>query len=189
MALSLLSPPLAGPIPLADAKAWLRIEHDDDDASIASLLDACTLHLEAVAGIRLITQSWRQYADAMPHCGTLRLEAGPVRQVTAMRWFDANGDGVEVPAESIILDKAGTPPRLRVLENIDPAPAINGIEIDLLVGFGDTGNEVPDNLKRALLLLLAHAYEFRGAVAASAQPASEPHGFRTLLAPYRRVLM
>ncbi|MGB7288470.1 MAG: head-tail connector protein, partial [Salaquimonas sp.] len=64
---------------------------------------------------------------------------------------------------------------------------INGVEIDLVVGFGNTGIDVPDSLRRALLLLVAHNYEFRGAVTIDQQPANEPQGFQTLIAPFRRV--
>lgn len=187
MALSLISPPLAGPISLSEAKAWLRVEHDEDDAIITSLLAACLAHLEAVAGMHLITQTWRQYADELPPSGMIRLETGPVRNIAGVRWYGEDGNPVGMGPDDILLDQVSNPARLCFLVPVRPAQPVNGIEIDIVAGFGDTGNEVPDNLKRALFLLLAHAYEFRGAIPADHQPASEPHGFRTLVAPYRRV--
>jgi uncharacterized phiE125 gp8 family phage protein len=45
---------------------------------------------------------------------------------------------------------------------------------------------VPDVLKRAMLVHIAAMYETRGAVAASAQPATVPAGYERLIGPYCR---
>ena len=62
---------------------------------------------------------------------------------------------------------------------------MNGIEIDFLAGFGEAGTDVPDLLKRAILTLTAHWYEFRGVLGAEDQPASYPAGYERLIAGYR----
>ena len=36
-----------------------------------------------------------------------------------------------------------------------------GLEVDFIAGFGETGVEVPDALKQAILTLTAHLYENR----------------------------
>ena len=64
---------------------------------------------------------------------------------------------------------------------------MNGIEIDFSAGFGESGADVPDLLKRAILLLVAHWYEFRGAVSADQQPVSLPESYRQLIAGFREV--
>jgi len=46
---------------------------------------------------------------------------------------------------------------------------------------------VPDLLKRAILLLVAHWYEFRGAVSADQQPVSLPESYRQLIVGFREV--
>ena len=63
--------------------------------------------------------------------------------------------------------------------------ALNGIEIDFTAGFGESGTDVPDTLKRALLLHVAAMFEYRGAVSAADQPAVLPEGYDRLLAPFR----
>ena len=51
---------------LAEAKAYLRVEHDDDDDVIAALIAGARVHVEAQTRRALITQSWRLIRDAWP---------------------------------------------------------------------------------------------------------------------------
>lgn len=187
MAITRLSAPLALVLSLEDAKRHLRIEHDDDDAYLTDLIAQSTDHLESVSGLRLMTQTWRQYLDEIPQSRSIRLAAQPVQSIAAMQVYDEAGNPQAISPASLDLDAVSSPPRLVVHETVQTAKAINGIEIDIVAGFGDTPADVPDSLRRALLLLVAHAYEFRGAVPLDRQPASEPHGFRTLIAPFRRI--
>jgi uncharacterized phiE125 gp8 family phage protein len=43
----LLTPPAVEPVPLADAKAYLRVEHDDDDDVISGIIEGARLQIEA----------------------------------------------------------------------------------------------------------------------------------------------
>ncbi len=89
-------------------------------------------------------------------------------------------------ADAYRLDRSD-PVSLELSPDWPASAAQNGLEIDLVVGFGDLGVDVPDTLKRAILLLVAHWYEFRGAVPPSQQPVSLPPGFDRLVAAYRGV--
>ena len=63
MSAILLTAPAAEPLSVAEAKAFLRVEHDDDDAMIASLIAAARNHVEALTRCGLITQTWRIVLD------------------------------------------------------------------------------------------------------------------------------
>ena len=47
-----------------------------------------------------------------------------------------------------------------------PAP---GIELDVMVGYGDAAVDVPEPLRQAIRLLIAHWYENRGLVSGGAR--------------------
>lgn len=187
MAVSLVTAPASRPITLDQVKSHLRIETSDDDSYLENLIDAGIAHLESVSGLKLITQTWRQYLDQLPENNTARLAVFPVRAVTSVVYFDADGIEQTLPSTQLELDRFSNPARLVISSNLPVVSAFNGIEIVIEAGFGDTATDVPDSLQRALLILIAHNYEFRGAVPLGDIPASEPHGFRTLIAPFRRV--
>lgn len=187
MAVSLVTGPTSRPITLDEVKRHLRIETNDDDLYLESLIDCAITHLESVSGLKLITQTWRQYLDKLPDDNTVRLAVYPVRAIISVVYFDANGDEQEVPNTQLELDRFSNPARLMVSSSFSIASAFNGIEIQIKAGFGNISIDVPDSLLRALLILIAHNYEFRGAVPMGDIPASEPHGFRTLIAPFRRM--
>lgn len=184
MTYALITPPGAEPISLAELKAHLRVDGDHDDTLLASLGRIAREHLERTAGLALISQGWRLYLDCWPEAGVLDIARGPVMAITAIRAFDELGDASEVPLAGHVLDGRRRPARLWLRQRPDPRQAINGIEVDFTAGFGETGADVPDVLKRAMLIHAAHMYEFRGAVPLEAQPAGVPEGYDRLVAPF-----
>ena len=65
MSAILLTPPAAEPWTVAEAKAFLRVEHDDDDAIIASLIAAARGQIEALTRRALMTQTLALRAGSM----------------------------------------------------------------------------------------------------------------------------
>jgi len=187
MTKALISPPAALPVTLAAAKAHLRVETDDDDEYIGDLIAAATAQVEAETGKALIAQTWRVYLDDWPDCASLTLPVAPVRSVEELRVFDADGEPQTV--EGWTLDAVSDPPRLLLGQRPLVGQPLNGIEIDVEAGFGEAATDVPDTLRRAILVLVAHWYELRGAAADAALVAAVPPGFARLIAPFRRPLL
>ncbi len=185
MALFRTLEPAGEPVTLAEAKAHLKIDHPDDDAEIAALIRAARRHLEADAGVALIEQGWRLTLDDWPDDDVATIRLHPLIGVAGVTVFGADGAGALLDASAWTLDRVSRPARIAFLS---PGPALrrfNGVEIDLVAGFGPTGTDVPDTLKRAILLLLAHFYEFRAEFSAMDQPVSIPAGYDRLVAPWR----
>ena len=181
----LVGEPAVEPVSLADAKSHLRVTHDADDAHIADLVAAARQHVERDAGLALIEQVWRLYLDDWPLDRCVRLRRHPVRRLEAVTVFDERGDPHVIEPSAVRLDAVSRPARLVVGDTVPGGATLNGVEIEFAAGFGETGADVPGELRRAILLLVAHWYEFRGAVAARDQPVHVPAGFERLLAPHR----
>ena len=68
-----------------------------------------------------------------------------------------------------------------------PAPgrAQAGIELDVTVGYGDAAADMPEPLRQAIRLLVAHWYENRGLVTTGVDYSTLPQSIAALIAPYR----
>ena len=180
----LIAPPIAEPLMLADARAHLRLDDANEDTLIASLIRTAREHLERTTGLCLITQIWRLYLDSTPEDGVIQIARGPVQAIESLMLYDASGDEIAQPLTGHVLDGASRPARLMLNRRLATMRGINGIEIDFIAGFGESGAEVPDTLKRAMLMHVAEMFAFRGAVAPEDQPAASPAGYDRLIAPF-----
>lgn len=180
--------PLAGPavepLTLAEARAWLRIDHEGEDALIASLITAARATVEALTRRVLIAQSWRIVRDAWPASGLLVAPVNPVTAVTGAHVLAADGSQVEVPLAALSLDAARLPALIRVDRAMAPAPgrALAGIAIDVTAGHGAAAADIPPPLVEAVRIVLAHFHEHRDVPGPSA---AFPAHLDALVAPFR----
>jgi uncharacterized phiE125 gp8 family phage protein len=188
---ALITPPAATPVTLAEVKAHLRVETADEDDYLSDLMATAIAHVEQATGRALITQTWRLYFDAWPpETGNdllVELSVSPVRAIDEIRVYDSEGTPETLTSDNWTLDAVSEPARLLLSDAVSPEQELNGIEIDVEAGFGDTGADVPDTLRRAILVLCAHWHELRGSASDASIEASEPPGFARLIAPFSRV--
>lgn len=171
----LLTAPAAEPIGLADAKAFLRLEHDAEDALVAELAAAAARQVEKLTRRMLVAQRWRLDV-ALPEPGSaVALRPRPVREVEAVRAKLRDGALVTLEAADWRFDWAGE----RLLVERLPAGACR-IEVDLAVGYGDP-QDVPESLRLAVRRLTADAFERRSGAD------GPPIDVEGLVAPYRDV--
>jgi len=184
----LLTPPSAEPVTLAEAKAFLRVEHDADDDVIATLVTAARCHVEAQTRRALLTQVWRLTRDAWPIDGRIPVAPSPLQALAAARVHDAAGAAHALDPQVFLVDAAGA--QLVFAPGSLPAPGrAAGIELDIAVGYGDAAADAPQPLRQAVRMLVAHWYENRGVAAAEAGAAVLPLSVAALLAPYRVVTL
>jgi uncharacterized phiE125 gp8 family phage protein len=185
MTLSRTTEPAAEPVTLAEAKANLRLDHDGEDELVEGLIRAAREEVETATGLALIEQHWRLCLDRLPRSGEVLLRRHPVREIVSVTIYDRDGAANIVDPAHYMLFAGGRPARL-IFEAVPGSDhARNGIEIDFRAGFGEAGTDVPDLIKRAILMLVAHWYEFRASFGAARQPVGFPEGYDRLIAPYR----
>lgn len=177
--------PAAEPVTLADAKAHLRISHGSEDTLLQGLVRAAREDLERSAGVALIDQRWRLALDAWPSRDCALLAVHPVRTVLSVTAYGTEGEARLVNPDDYQLDILSRPARLHFETRPEPLRVFNGIEIDFAAGFGGAGTDVPDLLKRAILLLVGHWYEFRAHFEPAEQPVSYPAAYDRIVASYR----
>jgi uncharacterized phiE125 gp8 family phage protein len=181
----LLTPPVVEPVTLAEAKEFLRVSHDDDDGIIAALTAAARNHIEALTRRCLMTQTWRFVADAWPRDGRIRLRLGPIRSVAAVRQYAIDDSALAVDAERFVIDAPSDTLAAPPWSLTAPGRAAAGIEIDVVMGFGDSAGDVPPLLRQAIRQLMAHWYENRGLIAIGQSVAMMPGSVNAMIASYR----
>lgn len=181
----LLTAPAAEPLSLTDAKNFLRVEHGDDDAIITSLVSAARNHVEALTRCALITQTWRLVLDRWPDGGRIAPRIGPLRALTAVRVFDAAGEASIIDPDIFVIDAAAGVLAAPAWSLPVPGRSIAGIELDIDVGFGAAAGDVPQILRQAIRMLVAHWYENRGLIAIGSSVAMMPASVNAMISSYR----
>jgi uncharacterized phiE125 gp8 family phage protein len=183
MSIFLTTPPSVEPLSLLEAKAHLRVPHADDDAYISTLIISARRRIELKTGLRLITQGWSQFLNCWPQGGVIELALNPVSAVGDVIVYGDTDTPATIDPAHYFLDATSNPPRLVFRQGRNPAPPgrrAKGIEIRVTAGFG-YASAVPQELKQAMLLLVADAFAHRG----DNEQRSMPLEVLDLVHPYR----
>ncbi|MGH6922550.1 MAG: head-tail connector protein [Propylenella sp.] len=179
----LLEGPVAEPVTLAEAKAHLRIDGDDEDDLIGALTVAARVATETEIRRVMIAQSWRAFVEVWPEEG-IELPVQPALSVEAVRAIDTESMATLLDAEDHAFDIADGSVELK-----NPLVGTDHYEIDFLAGYGASSADVPQPLRQAILMLAAHWHEHRSAVSDGERAAATPLGYRELIQPYRKVAL
>jgi uncharacterized phiE125 gp8 family phage protein len=192
VALRLVTPPLAEPVSLAEAKAHLRVDTDSDDALIARLITAARGLVEAQQRRALVTQTWDLTLDGWPEWDrrygaiAIRLPLPPCQSVGPITYLDPNGVLTTMPGADYVIDLGDrmTPARVQPLRGRSwPALARvpGAVTVRFIAGYG-AAEDVPATTRQAILLLVGHYYDNREAVITGATAAELPMAVAALLA-------
>ena len=185
MTYALIDPPQAEALTLGQVKAHLRIDTPAEDGLLQQLIATAREHLERETGLCLLRQKLRLYLDRWPKDGVIQIVRGPVQAIDAVTVYGSDGTPLRLSLNDHLLDGQARPARLWLKCPPEPGRAVNGIEIDFTAGFGESGADVPDPLKRAMLMHIALMHSHRGALSPEQQPGGVPEGYERLLAAYR----
>ena len=159
-----VSAPATAPISLAEAKTQMRVESSDDDSIIQRLIDAAVafVDVQGALGKAMITQTWGQWLS--PNPSTVYLSLGPVQSVSAIKYYDV--DGALQTATLADFNVFGTPNRISVSPKSGKAWPVtqmrdDAIKIEYIIGYGSTSASVPETVRHALMMLVAHWYDMR----------------------------
>lgn len=158
------------PIGTEEASRHLREVYanltDDQKTDIDALVTAARQFFEKHTRRQLMPATWYLYLDDFPgddyngEC-SIFLEKSPVTAVSSVKYYDEN-DELQTLVENTdyFTDLHSEPARIRV----DSVPTVydkpNAVVIEFTAGFTDAAS-VPEPVKKAMLLMVAHLYENR----------------------------
>jgi len=174
------------PISKADVKLHLRVDHTDDDDLIEQIMLAATEWAENYQRRTYITRSRTYYLDEFPE--VFRPPFSPLVTITSIKYYDTDGVQQTLDSAQYRVDTATEPGRVTEAYNCnwpDIRSMTNAIEVIYTSGYGAAG-DVPDDIKAALKMLIAHLYEDRQAVI-DKNLYEVPLGVKTLLTMRRMI--
>lgn len=191
MLLTETAPAGVNPVPLREMAAHLRLASGfSDDGSEDSLLELylrnATAVIERQTAKALISRSYLLQVVCWNRSGHLRLPVGPVEAIDGIELIRPGSTVTLSPAEWVlepglsqqrVTGPGGTPLR--------PIPHGALAHLTMTAGFGATWNDVPDDLRHAVLLLATHYYENRAGDLEL--DAGLPFGVSSVLMRYRPV--
>ncbi len=189
MPLVLQTAPTTEPVTTAEAKTHLRVTTSDDDTYIGTLITVARRHVETITGRALINQTWDYFLDNFPPGDKIVIPLPRLSSVTTVKYTDKDNVQTVFSSGSYIVDTNNEPGQIVLAygeswPTFTPRP-INAVEIRFVAGYGSGAANVPEGIKQAMLLLIAHWYENREPINIGNIVTEIPETINALLWPYR----
>ena len=187
------------PLSLGEIKDYLSIPDSDDtqDAELKQALRAATNSVERYTRRTLLTTTWTMFMDRFPGRSlpwwdgvrqfadteltdlteAIIIPKSPLISITSITANHQDGTTTIATASTYIIDLASEPGRvaLKVGETwpTDALRTINGVEVAFVAGCGPVGSDVPEDIRRALLIMIGDFHENREASPAKFEKVGE----------------
>jgi len=160
--LILLTAPTIEPVTLQEAKRHLTIEHNNDDTLIKNLLiPAATQAAELRTHRAIITSSWTLTLDCFPDgsCG-IAIPKGQFQSLDTITHYDADLTSTSMTPASTVYELGSEDYKIITPVSGWDSTAVK-VVITFTAGYGATVATVPEGLRQAILIMVAHYYEQR----------------------------
>ena len=185
----------AEPLTTAEVKTHLRIDHANDDDYIDTLIIAATDYTETVCSRSLIQGTFDLYLDAFPvdSCESIWLPSPPLISITSIKYYDdldveQTWSAAEYEVDTDHPYKGHVYPA-RTYTWPNARNFHKSVHIEYIAGYDDSGaspedlaDNIPQELKHAMLLLIGHWYENREDTAAGIKIDTIPTAYDALIA-------
>jgi uncharacterized phiE125 gp8 family phage protein len=179
---TVVTPPAAEPITLAEAKLQCRVTGSAEDALLEPLITAAREAFEAEANVALVTRTLRLTVDGFG-VKPIRLPFPPAASISSVKYIDAAGVQQTLDAAEYVLDGSRQPAVLRTAYGRSwPTVRLQhaAVEVEYVAGFGGPA-DVPELAKAAIKLLLGHLFSNREAVTIGTIANETPLAYRRLV--------
>lgn len=153
-----INPPSIEPESLQSVKAFLRVDHDDEDELIAGFIQSAREVIETYLSTSLITRR-RIVTKGNPKNPCLYINHYPIKRIIAIDYM-VGDERHRLEPSDYLSNLHARPASLRLLTL--QARAADVLEIEIEAGYGDVASDIPMPIRQAMMLLIAQSYERRG---------------------------
>jgi len=170
----------------ADLKAFLRVEHSEEDTLIEAMREAAILHIENITNLRIGDRAVSiTYEDVY---SKFEIPVGPVSATgfTLLYRTSASSSVQLVKDTDYYLDHLRKPAQVSLI-NVPNVYDYSFYKLNVVATVGYTEATVPAAIVHAIKLLVAHMYELRQPEIVGTITTQVKLGLDALLNPYRIV--
>lgn len=186
--LRVATPPKVEPVSLAEAKRHCRVDTDDDNGYIATLITAAREWVEQYLDRAVITQQLVMTMESLGeeiYLPRPPMATGDAYTAVSVTYTAPGGGTATLSSAAYRVSRYETPGEITPIYGTSfPANLEdeNAVTVTWWAGYGDDGSKVPAAIRHAILMLVSHWYETRGAtLATGAVPQDVPFGVKSLL--------
>lgn len=163
---------------LDEARAYLRLECAEEDASLGAILLGAVAQAEAYLGQMLLRRGARKTLPASMQWQRLRVQ--PVTMLTAVTGIPAEGARFTLAADAYAFDIDGAGEGwLRIVH----AGGAGRVEVACQAGLAAGWSDLPEAIRLGVLRLAGHLHLHRD----NPDDPGPPEGVAAILRPWRRV--
>lgn len=164
--LSVFVDPACEPVSRTEAKSWLKITSSAEDDIIDALITSARLGAESLTSRSFVNRTLKQTHEDFPPGGELVLRASPVSSITSVTYTDQDGDTQTYDSDyyRLVLDRPRPYIKLKAgaIWPIVQTDNDTAVTVAMVAGYGAAATDVPANVRVALKMIIAYAYENRG---------------------------
>ena len=176
--------PVVLPVSVDEFKTQTRLDYLRPE-TYPRLVEVATAAVEAFTRRSLITQEWTLQADSFPGSRTFVLPRGPLQTVTAITYLDPNGLDQTVSTSLYGFAADG---RVYLLPGESWPTGVyevpGAVTITYVTGYGDQPEDLPHELRHAVMMLAVHYFDAPGATSEK-DFKQVPFGLTSLLSPFK----
>jgi uncharacterized phiE125 gp8 family phage protein len=196
MRITTTTAPTVEPVTLTEVKLHLRLAttaagaaaYTDEDDLLNRLITVARTQAEQETGRAFITQTKTYYLDKWPDETFIRLPY-PTLQSATVTYRLEDDDDYDETLSTVDTDIVSEPGRVVLQPNESwPSGTLytdRPIKIVFVCGYGDDADDVPENIKSAMLLKISDLYENRGEVVMGVTVGRITDAVDSLLRQYR----
>jgi len=181
--LAVITGPSVEPVTVDEVKTSTHVSHSAEDALILSWVKAARRLAEEYQWRAYITQTLELSFDKFPTI-PIELPRAPLQSLTSIKYTDYEGTETTLyetgNTDMFIVDTAGDPGRVDLAYG-ESWPSVtllslSPVKVRFVAGYGDSADDVPDNVKDAIMMYCGWRYENR-----STESGTVPSSFYDIL--------
>ena len=180
------------PVTRQEMKDFLKLDVNDEDPLVTSLITAARLACENYCKRSFATQTWvLTLDDQVEDYDIVVLPRPNLLSVTSVKYYDSSDVQQTLATTFYNLDTNGNLGRIVFTSSIPDTSTTRkpSWEITYTAGFGAAATDIPEDIKLAIKLTVADYYQYRGTQVSSTIRSTIPNHIEAMLDPHKIMMI